>query len=298
MAEKSIFSYTDNLQFVIEQNEERDINFLRSFIRARRLSDTDAAILYAVALAGYSNRHNIERYLSLQTKFQVQKKQSYRYNINRLVDNGFLVRAFASYGNSTESPRIYCLSVAVCALLPHLFGQKRTMFRPGLPLPHACDVLSCEIGFQAYNVMLADPVFKGTELTLREKVSLPSHSFVPAVRAHGTKGDCYLFVLRRQEAYVERALFDAQALIAKLAADGTRGALLFVCEDVVHMETVSAKLPQALLSSGAVLFTYDLSLLENDRVVTYLAEPGIGSVSLVRTELEPLSSSYHACLNP
>ena len=90
MSEKSIFSYSENMQLVIEQNEERDINYLRSFIRARRLSDTDAAILFAVALAGYSNRRNIERFLSLQTKYQVQPKKSYLYNINRLVDNGFL----------------------------------------------------------------------------------------------------------------------------------------------------------------------------------------------------------------
>ncbi|MBQ6105692.1 MAG: hypothetical protein IJL03_07070 [Lachnospiraceae bacterium] len=289
MSEKSIFSYSENMQLVIEQNEERDINYLRSFIRARRLSDTDAAILYAVALAGYSNRRNIERFLSLQTKYQVQPKKSYLYNINRLVDNGFLVRSYASYGNSLETPRIYCLSVAVCALLPHLFGQKKTMFRPGLPFPHPCDVLSNEIGFQTYITMLSDPVFQNTDLTLRQKVVLSSHTCVPAVLSHGSKGDCYVFVLRRQEAYVDRALFDAQALIAKMAADGTRGALLFVCEDVVHMETVSARLPQALLSSGAVLFTYDLSLSENDRVVTYLATPGIGTVSLVRTELEPLS---------
>lgn len=289
MAEKTIFSYTDNVQLFVEQNEERDINYLRSFIRARRLSDTDAAILHAVALAGYTNRSNIERYLAHQNRFRVQPKKSYRYNINRLVDNGFLVRAYASYGNSSETPRIFCLSVAVCALLPHLFGQKKTMFRPGLPFPSPCDVLSCEIGFQTYNVMLSDPVFADSVLTLREKVVLPSHTCVPAVHAHGNKGDCYVLILRRQEACIERALFDAQALIAKMAADGIRGALLFVCEDVVHMETVSAKLPQSLLSSGAVLFTYDLSLLENDRVVTYLAEPGIGSVSLVRTELEPLS---------
>lgn len=291
MAEKSIFAYSDQTEIRVEQNSPRDINYLRGFVRYGRFSDTDAAILAAVALAGFANRRNIERYLSLQTTYHFPKKKKYDYNINKLVDNGFLVRLYASGVNDRESPRMYCLSVAVCALLPQLLGQKTKEFRPGLPAPSACDVLSAQVGFQLYNVMLSDPVFAGTEISVREPVALDTHTSVPAVTAVGNKGTFYAFAIRRQDACLERAMFDAQALIAKLASDGKRGAILFVCEDTLHMESVAAKLPQTLLSCGALLFTYDLSLDENDRVIMYLADSGsagIGNVSLVRTELEPL----------
>ena len=288
---KSIFAYNDSVSICIEINKEKDINALRSFIRAGRFSDTDAAILKAVSVAGYANKQSIERYLALQTEYKVVPKKTYRFNINKLVDNGFLVRLYASYGaTEKESPRIYCLSVAVCALLPHLFGQKKTSFRSGVPVLSACDVLSMEAGFQCFCSMLADPVFAGTDISVREKVALPSHVCLPAVSAKGKNGTCYVFVIRRLDSSLERAFFDAQALMTKLAADGTRGALLFVCEDALHMESVSAKLPSALSESGSALFCYDRSLLEQGSVVPYSVEAGIGSVKLMRVDLFPLSA--------
>lgn len=293
MSEQSIFAYNDNVRIVSEINNQKDVNYLRSFIRAGRLSDTDAAILRAVSLGVYVNRRNIERYLSVQKDYVIREKANYRYNISKLLDAGFLCRLYAAYDDEgKEGPRIYCLSNSACQLLPQVFGNRKAVFRSRMQSDSPCDVLAAEAAFQCYCSMLADPVYAGTVLKVKDQVALPSHTALVSVSSCGSAGTLYGFAVRRLDSSRQRAFFDAQALLSKLAADGTRGAFLFICEDVLHMEQVAASVPSSLAESGGVLYTYDLSLVEeNNRVILYTADSELGRTALNRVELSPLSSS-------
>lgn len=288
---KKIFYYTDAVTIQTEIVSEKDVNALRSFVRAGRFSETDAALMTGIVMAEYSNRYNIERYMLLQKSFKVASKRYFLANFSKLVDAGFLVRLYASYGDHTESPRIYAPSVASCALLPDLLGQKKAHYRPGLPLAPAVTVLAKEAAFQCYVALLSDPVYSAATITLWPKVKVGKFVSTPAMCVESKTSCIYVLVVRRQQEHLDRALTDAQALFTVLSASGKHGAILFVCEDALHMQMVSEVLPSSLrLQPDATLFTHDLSLLEIPNLVPlYHIQTSGGNATLKRTELAPLT---------
>ena len=290
MTERTIFSYTNEATARVEISADRDINALRNFVRAGRFSDTDAALMKGVALAGYANRYNIERYMLAQTEYKVATKRYFPANVNKLVDAGFLVRLYVSYGDHTESPRIYAPSVASSALLPQLLGQKKAQFRSGLPLLPPVTILSKTSAFQCYVAMMTDPVFSGASLTLWPNVTVGKYVSTPALCAETSSSCLYVIVVRRQEEHQERALTDAEALFTHLSGSGRKGAILFLCEDVLHAQMVAAALPASLrLQPDATLFSYDAAMIEAENMISlFRAKAGSGSTTLTRTELSPM----------
>lgn len=290
MAERTVFSYIEEITIQLEVSSDRDVNALRQFVRNGRFSDTDAALMKGIVLAGYSNRYNIERYMLTQKEHKVASKQHFLANFNKLVDAGFLVRLYASYGDNTESPRIYAPSVASCALLPKILGDKKAVYRAGLPIQPPVTVLSKEAAFQCYVAMLSDPVYSDATITLWPKVSVGEFISLPALAVETASSCLYVLVVRRQEAHLERAMTDAQALFTHLSQSGKKGGILFLCEDVLHTQMVALALPSSLrLQQNATLFTYDSALLEVENLVPlFHAQASGGDTTLIRTDLNPL----------
>ena len=290
MAERSVFSYTEQMNVTVEISAERDINALRSFIRAGRFSDTDAALMKGVVLAEYANRRNIERYMLAQHEYRVATKRFFPANVNKLVDAGFLVRLYASYGDHTEGPRIYAPSVASCALLPQLLSDKNAQYRAGLPVQPAVSVLSKLSAFQCYVTMMTDPVFSAAALSLWPKVMVGDFVSAPSLCAEAPSSCMYVLVVRRQDEQQARAITDAEALFTLLSGSGKRGAILFLCEDVLHAQMVATALPSSLrLQPEAVLFSYDAAMIEVENMVPmFRAKTTGGTTILTRTELSPL----------
>lgn len=256
----STFAFSENLSSSVEVYVQKDVNFLRSFIRSGRLTETDGAILHAIELAHYANRANIEVYLERQKEFAVWDKKSYIHNLAKLLDNGFIARILLS-SDTKLVPPVYTITPSCAMLLPTIFGKKRAYFS-GIPVSPVQDILVCESAFQAYSSLISSESVIGRP-ELYPEVSGEMLAIKVALSANVNGYHTYWLVAKRSQVVMGRLRFDLNNLLLQVSKKKEPSAVVLLCEDLAHMEYVARAISTDVPAAAPLLlYTFDYAMFD------------------------------------
>lgn len=256
----STFAFSLDLSPSVEVYVQKDVNYLRAFVRAGRFTQTDAAILHAIETAHYVNRANVEVYLDRQKEFNITEKQNYKHNLAKLIDNGFVARILLS-SDTKLVPPVYTITPSCASLLPTIFGKKRGYFT-GLPVQPAQDILMCEASFQAYTSLINHEDVAGAPELFASITAEPfavRTAFTASISGYRT----YWLCARRSQSVMGRLRLDLNNLVLHINALHEPSTVVLLCEDLAHMESVSRALATAVPAAAPLLlYTYDYAMYD------------------------------------